>query len=351
MKNTKLNKARTAKNDEFYTRYEDIENECQHYVKHFKDQWIYLPCDSEQSNFWKYFVDHFKEYGLKRLTATHINLDGTSSYRFDYDGSETLKTPLEGNGDFRSEECTKIKDECDIVITNPPFSLFKKFVQWLDGGEKKFLIIGNGNAVTYNEIFPLIKDNKIWLGVFYGSMEFRINADKFDESKCSKYRVEDGEYYINLNMITWLTNLEHGNRHKPLVLTKKYTPDEYPKYDNYDAINVNKVKDIPMDYDGVMGVPVTFLDKYCPEQFKIVGCPAANVVPEGWKGMSKEFVNLYYAQGGTGQYQEGKILEHYTKDGKAIIPYRRILIKYDRPYLDGKRMYFRLFIKPTENEQ
>ena len=134
MKHAKLIKAKTAKNDEFYTQYCDVENECQHYIKHFKDQWIYLPCDSEQSNFYKYFVDHFKEYGLKRLTATHINLDGTSSYRLDFDGSETLKTPLEGNGDFRSEECTKIKDECDIVITNPPFSLFRDFVYWLDGG-------------------------------------------------------------------------------------------------------------------------------------------------------------------------------------------------------------------------
>ena len=133
-KHANLIKAKTAKNDEFYTQYCDVKNECQHYIKHFKDQWIYLPCDSDKSNFWKYFVNHFKEYGLKRLTATHINLDGTSSYRLDYNGSETLKTPLEGNGDFRSEECTKIKNECDMVITNPPFSLFRDFVYWLDGG-------------------------------------------------------------------------------------------------------------------------------------------------------------------------------------------------------------------------
>ena len=199
---------------------------------------------------------------------------------------------------------------------------------------KKFLIIGNGNAASYTEIFPLIKDNKIWLGVFYGSMEFRINADKFDESKCSKYRVEDGEYYINLMMTTWFTNLEHGNKHKPIELTKHYNPEEYPKYDNYNAIEVSKVANIPMDYDGVMGVPVTFLRKYCPEQFKIVGCSSANVVPEGWKGMSKSFVDLYYAQGGTVQYQEGYRLEHYIdRNGKAIIPYKRILIKYDRPFI------------------
>lgn len=130
--NSNLHRARAAKNDCFYTRYEDIENECQHYIKHFKDQWIYLPCDDEKSNFWKYFVDHFNEYGLKRLTATHINLDGTSSYRLDYNGAETLKTPLKGNGDFRSEECTQIKNDADIVITNPPFSLFREFVKWLN---------------------------------------------------------------------------------------------------------------------------------------------------------------------------------------------------------------------------
>ena len=130
--NSNLHQARRAKNDEFYTRYEDIENECKHYVKHFKDQWIYLPCDDEKSNFWKYFVDHFNEFGLKRLTATHINLDGTSSYRLDYNGIETKKTPLQGNGDFRSEECTQIKNDADIVITNPPFSLFREFVKWIN---------------------------------------------------------------------------------------------------------------------------------------------------------------------------------------------------------------------------
>ena len=129
--NKNLHTARKARNDEFYTQYTDIENECKYYIEQFKNQWIYLPCDTEESNFWKYFVDHFKEYGLKRLTATHINLDGTSSYRLDYDGSETVKTPLQGNGDFRSEECTKIKDECDMVITNPPFSLFREFIKWL----------------------------------------------------------------------------------------------------------------------------------------------------------------------------------------------------------------------------
>ena len=174
---------------------------------------------------------------------------------------------------------------------------------------KKFLIIGNGNAVKYKEIFPLIKDNKMWLGVNNGVVNF-ITGDS----------VKDVYIY-------WFTNLEHNKQRCPIELTKHYSPDSYYKYLNYNAINVDKVKDIPMDYDGIMGVPISFLNKYCPEQFEIVGCPAANVVPEGWKRMSKSFVDLYYAQGGTGQYQEGKRLEHYTKDGNAIIPYSRILIK------------------------
>lgn len=193
---------------------------------------------------------------------------------------------------------------------------------------KKFLIIGSANAITYKEIFPLIKDNKIWLGTFYGSMEFIISADKFDETKCSKYRVENGEYYIKLMMITWYTNMEHNKRNEPLILTKRYDPEKYQMYDNYDAIEVSKVKDIPCDYDGIMGVPITFLDKYCPQQFEIVGCADADIVPEGWRGMTKEFVDLYYAQGNTGQYQEGKRLACFlTNDGKAKVPYSRILIK------------------------
>ena len=329
VKNINLTKARRAKNDEFYTQYKDVEAECQHYSDQFKNQWIYMPCDDENSNFWKYFVTNFKNFELKHLTATHINFDG-NSYRLDFDGSETLKTPLNGNGDFRSEECTKIKDECDIVITNPPFSIFRQFVSWL--GMKKFLIIGNGNAITYTDIFPLFKDNKLWLGAskgLGGSMEFIINADLFNASKCSNYREKNGIYYINIMLSTWFTNLTHTNIDKPpLELHKHYNADEYPTYLNYNAINVDRVKDIPKDYDGVMGVPITFFDKYNPSQFEIVGCAAANVVPNGWKGMSKEFIDLYYSQGGTGQYNEGKVLEHYiTNDGKAKVPYRRILIK------------------------
>lgn len=301
-RNSNLHKAKVAKNDEFYTQYKDIEAECKYYIEHFKDQWIYLPCDDESSNFWKYFVDHFNEYGLKRLTATHINLDGTPSYRLDYDGSETLKTALNGNGDFRSEECTKIKDECDMVITNPPFSLFKPFFNWLNG--KKFLIIGTLNSITYKEVFPLIKENKIWLGVSKRSMNF-IVSDSSTKKFCNTL---------------WVTNLDHQKHHIPLELHKHYNEEEYPKYDNYDAINVDRVKDIPFDYDGVMGVPITFLDKYNPNQFEIIG------VFNNYKECDYE---LGFICGSPMEYirKNGKVnilkLPFINKMGK----YKRILIK------------------------
>lgn len=254
--NRNLIRAKEAKNDEFYTQYKDVEKECQHYIEHFKDQWIYLPCDSEQSNIYKYFVGHFNECGLKRLTASHINIDDTPSYRLDYDGSEVIKTPLKGNGDFMSEECTKIKDECDIVITNPPFSLFRDFINWLQGNTiqiKKFLVIGNINAVEYQNIFPLIKENKIWLGIQY-----------------VKEFVSDSNEIKKFGNIIWFTNLLHNKRHSPITLTQPYSAERYLKYDNYDAINVDKVKDIPIDYNGLIGVPITFIRKHCKEQFEII---------------------------------------------------------------------------------
>ena len=194
---------------------------------------------------------------------------------------------------------------------------------------KKFLIIGNMNAITYKEIFPYIKNNKMWMGVsFNKSKWFKVPDDYKKMDNATGYKEENGEKYILVKSIAWFTNMEHNKINEPLILTKKYDPALYPKYDNYDAINVDKVSEIPMDYDGVMGVPITFLGKYYPEQFEIVGCPDADVLPEGWNGASKEFVNLYYAQGNTGQYQEGNRLAHYiSKDGKAKIPYSRILIK------------------------
>lgn len=194
---------------------------------------------------------------------------------------------------------------------------------------KKFLIIGNMNAITYKEIFPLIKNNQLWIGVsFNKSKWFKVPDDYKKMDNATGYKEENGEKYILVKSIAWFTNMEHNKRNEPLILTKKYDPALYPKYDNYDAIEVSKTCDIPLDYEGVMGVPVTFLDKYCPTQFKVVGCADASVTPNGWKGMSKEFVELYYAQGNTGQYQEGNRLACFlTNDGKAKVPYKRILIK------------------------
>ena len=314
MRNDNLNKSRKAKNDEFYTQYVDIENECKHYIDQFKDQWIYLPCDSEESNFWKYFIDHFKEYGIKLLTATHINLDGTPSYRLDYDGSKVIKTALKGNGDFRSQECTKIKDECDLVITNPPFSLFREFIQWLQ--LKKFLIIGNPNAITYKDFFPYLQSREVFVHSANDAISFSMSFT--NDSRETKQVAS-----------IWFTSL-NSNSFRELKLDKKYDADKYNHLLNYDAINVDKVKDIPYDYDGVMAVPLTVIF-YNPQQFDIIGCADANVLPNGWNGMTKEFVDLYYSQGGTGQYQAGKRLAYYiAKDGKAKIPYKRILIKLKR---------------------
>lgn len=314
--NNNLNKARKEKNDEFYTQYKDIEKECQHYVEHLKDQWIYLPCDDEDSNFWKYFIDHFNEYGLKRLTATHINLDGTPSYRLDYDGLEVSKTSLNGNGDFRSEECTKIKNECDMVITNPPFSLFREFIKWLQDNTlqiKKFLIIGSSNAIRYKDIFPFLKNRE----VFVHSANDTISFTMF-------FITDSGE--IKSTSSIWFTNLNRDYVYRDLKLDKKYDADKYNHLLNYDCINVDKVKDIPYDYEGVMSVPITVMF-YNPQQFDIIGCTPHNV-PNGFKGMSKEFIDLYKSQGGTGQYSVGNNTPHYiTNDGKARTVYNRILIK------------------------
>jgi hypothetical protein len=182
---------------------------------------------------------------------------------------------MEGNGGFNTPEGIALIDEADIIVTNPPFSLFREFIALLIEHNKKFLVIGNGNAVTYKEIFPLIKDNKLWLGAGKGmggkAMEFYVDESIYDASKGSVNRVENGKCYVGVMMCTWFTNLDHKKRHEPLDLYKRYTPEEFPKYDNYDAINVDKVCDIPEDYKGIMGVPISFLDKYCPEQFEIIG--------------------------------------------------------------------------------
>lgn len=281
-KNGNLHAARKARNDEFYTQLSDIENEMQYYTQFFHDKTVYCNCDdARQSNFFKYFANNFEFLGLKKLIATGYKEGGNGValiYEGDKNGnrvvdeSEITVMELEGNVDFRSDECIEFLKEADVVVTNPPFSLFREYVAQLMEYGKKFLIIGNGNAVTYKEIFPLIKENELWLGnkCFSGGMDF-IAGKNYDNTKCKHPKYNDGgDIIINVMMCVWFTNIEHNKRHTPIDLYKRYSAIEYPKYDNYDAIEVPKVADIPMDYEGVMGVPITFLDKYCPEQFEIV---------------------------------------------------------------------------------
>lgn len=261
-----LNNARTNKNDEFYTRFDTINDEIntnEHgYRPFFKDQIVYCNCDDpEESNFWKFFKAVFKAYGIKKLISTHYTQDGSSSYKLEYDGERVVKTELEGDGDFRSPECVELLKESDIVVTNPPFSLFIPFVELLMQYNKKFVIIGNKNAIPLKNVFKFIKEGKIWTG-------YEIPKD---------FITPEGEITTRVNgLCRWFTNLEIPKRREPLLIGWRYEKGlemgMYAKYENYDAINVNEVCEIPKDYFGLMGVPITFLDKFCPEQFEIVGC-------------------------------------------------------------------------------
>ena len=281
-KNNNLHTAKKAKNDEFYTQLVDIENELKYYRPHFVGKVVYCNCDNcMESNFFKYFALSFERLGLKELIATAYNENGKGivyRYKGDKNGNnypdfdEIVPTELEGNGDFRSAECIEILKECDIVVTNPPFSLFREYVAQLIEYGKQFLIIGNGNAITYKEIFPLIKENKLWLGVtlFCGKMPYFKVPNDYEVTNDRIITNEKGERLKQVNSIAWFTNLEHHKRNLELDLYMKYSNEYYPKYDNYEAIEVSKTCDIPMDYKGVMGVPITFLDKYNPNQFEII---------------------------------------------------------------------------------
>ena len=254
--NANLIKAKKAKNDEFYTRYEDIEVEVMEYKEQFQDKIVYLPCDSLKSEFWLFFINNFQSFSLKKLIATHYEKDGQSYKVWTNDGDNIIQENLQGNGDFQSPECVAIMNECDIVCTNPPFSLFRSFVDTIMKANKKFLIIGNQNAFSYNEIFKLIKENKIWVGY----------------TNPKDFRLEDGSTTKKINGLTrWFTNLTINKSNEEFVLTKEYNAIDYPKYDNYDAIEVDRIVNIPKDYYDVMGVPITFIDKYNPNQFEILG--------------------------------------------------------------------------------
>ena len=296
MANVNLSNAKKAKNDEFYTQLSDIENELKHYKSHFIGKVVYCNCDdARESNFFRFFQKKFNDYGLKKLITTSYNENGHGSvlvYEGDTNGNgkldehEVKVSELKGNGDFRSEECIELLKEADIVVTNPPFSLFREYISTLVQYDKKFLVIGNLNAVTYKEIFPLLKENKLWLGYTYfqgGAAYFIGDPSLYDETKISNPKnayIKDGKLFWRVNGVRWFTNLEHSKRNEEIILYKKYNEEEYPKYDNYDAIEVSKVCEIPKDYNGVMGVPISFFDKYNPSQFEIVGQMANTNITE-----------------------------------------------------------------------
>ncbi len=343
--NKNLTAANKAKKDEFYTQLDDIANELKHYAAHFKGKTVLCNCDDPyESNFFKFFALKFNAWGLKKLICTCYGGSTVAQTEFSFDGAikrdrspdekrtayklelaqvfdkdkngavdlddvklilkENPPERLKGDGDFRSAECVELLKEADIVVTNPPFSLFREYVAQLVQYRKKFLIVGNQNAITYKEIFPLIKENKMWLGFGFKGGAAHFISHYEDKATASNHI----EGMIRVSGVMWFTNIDHKKRHETLDLYKHYTPEEFPKYDNYDAINVDKTADIPMDYDGVMGVPITFMDKFCPDQFVIVGATES----EG-KGFSNR---LWNAQSGVAQ-----------------------------PMVNGKRLFKRIFIR------
>ncbi len=382
--NADLNKANRAKKDEFYTQLADIEVELKHYKKHFKGKTVLCNCDDPfESNFFKYFAMNFNYLGLKKLIATCYQGSPVMGEEFEQltlfdlapsnevipkkfpykieitevvdangDGAVDLTdveyllrnrknvlTLLAGDGDFRSDECIEILKEADIVVTNPPFSLFRDFVAQLVEYDKQFLIIGNVNAITYKEIFPLIKDNRVWLGysIHSGDREFRVPDDYPLEA--AGHRIDEkGRKYIRVKGVRWFTNMDYVERHTELELWKSYTVEEYPTFDNYAAINVDATANIPEDYFGIMGVPITFLDKYNPDQFEILGCTEAG----------NDFCHKFY----TDMWQHDKDKSFRNMKSARYAP----MIKYDakptKTYYTANetcgfllKSYFRIFIR------
>lgn len=307
--NSNLAAAKLFKEDEFYTQLSDIEKELRHYRKHFKGKVVYCNCDDPRvSNFFHYFSHNFEKLGLKKLITTcykNQNLDlfsqndAEQAIYLEYEGDksgnripdrdEIEVKPLKGDGDFRSAETIELLQQADIVVTNPPFSLFRPYVKQLMKYDKKFLIVGNQNAISYKEIFRLIKDDRLWQGYNNGDMKFRV--PDYYEARSTRFWVDDdGQKWRSLGNACWFTNMDISKRHEDLILYKAYDPEQYPTYDNYDAIEVAKVAEIPMDYEGVMGVPLTFLDKYNPDQFEILGLSGLDDYPMTKKYGKKERV-------------------------------------------------------------
>lgn len=281
-KNKNLHKAKKEKNDEFYTLLSDIEKEMVWYKDFFKGKVVYCNCDdARESNFFRYFSENFELLGLKKLITTGyipgghgvvLEYSGDKNGDFIVSDDEISTRDLAGDGDFRSPECIEFLKQADVVVTNPPFSLFREYIAQLMGYGKKFLIIGNKNAIINREVFPLIKDNKLWLGITMSSGgRFILPKDDSETTSAAAKTLDDGTNSVFICGAHWFTNIDHKQRHDKLDLCKKYNATDYPEYDNYDAINVDKTSDIPEDYFGVMGVPITFLDKYNPDQFEILG--------------------------------------------------------------------------------
>ncbi|WP_449445873.1 adenine-specific methyltransferase EcoRI family protein [Thermomonas brevis] len=387
-KNASLTAARRAKNDEFYTQWADIEREMNAYLEYdpdvFRGKTILLPCDDpEWSNFTKFFALHFRDYGLKKLVSTSYAPNSNAGRAYyqptlferdspAYDEAKSMErgrvfvleevdanadgviniddlqwSYLEGDGDFRSDEVTALRDEADIVITNPPFSLFREFIAWLVDGDLKFSVIGSSNAVTYRETFRLIKDNRLWKGATANSTDMVFGVPKgTDLKEADKQKAErlgypsNDEYdYTRLGNSCWFTNIDHGRRHEPLQLMtmaenlkysrhKDLKGGKYQRYDNYDAIEVPYVDAIPSDYDGVMGVPVTFLDKYNPDQFEILfnADDMEQTKEYGVEPLGEQRVADYYAAGGTGGNSKG---------------HRKLFLYHPRPWVPFKRIAIR----------
>lgn len=325
-RNRDFEQAKRGKKDEFYTSLSDIELELKHYTKHFKGKVVYCNCDDpETSNFFRYFSENFKKLALKKLITTgYRNKDASSiekkisdkvSY-IEYTGYKKQNKLLDGDGDFRSAECVALLKQADIVVTNPPFSLFREYVAQLVEHKKQFLILGNMNAVTYNEIFPLFQQNQMWYGpsIRSGDREFRV-PDEYPITAAGSRVDEQGNKYIRVKGVRWFTNLTYSGMFENLDLQKNFCPKSYPKYANFDAIEVGKTKDIPFDYYGPTGVPITFLDKYNPRQFEILGSSRTLSQP-----MSKIAAKDSYQQGGPRFYLP-------NKDGTYRRMYDRIVIR------------------------
>lgn len=341
-KNKNLQEAKTNKKDEFYTQLSDIERELKHYKKHFKDKVVYCNCDDPRvSNFFHYFSHNFEKLGLKKLITTcyksqsmdlfsenksekaiYLEYTGDKNGNNVPDPDEIGIKKLKSDGDFRSKESISLLTQADIVVTNPPFSLFREYVSQLIEYDKKFIIVGHQNAIKYKEIFPLIRDNKLWLG--YG---FKGGAGHFINEHYEDYATANDrkEGMIRVSGVHWFTNLEISKRHEDLILYKEYTPEKYPKFENLDAINVDVTKDIPIDYDGMMGVPITFMDKYNPDQFEIIGVGIANLGLEmgiqPYKPEHKKYRKEIQKRGAV----DGDL--YMMVNGEVTVPYSRIIIK------------------------